>query len=483
MILEKHFRNVVAAPFRGSRLFTGLALLSCSAAGFSSKAAAADDPTVYGNVIAPIFHAKCVSCHGPDKKKGKMAMHTMELLLKGGSSGEKAIVPNHADQSEIFLRIELPEDDEDHMPPEGKDQLTPQETAIIKWWIDSGASADANLVEGDVPEDIREVVVKIAKDNPEGVVIVEKPKETGPVVPPPTKEQEAAIAKIQEDLNVVVLPLAQDNPGLTFTAVNVVKEFDDSKLARFEPIAENLLQVNIARTQVTDAGLENIAKMKNLTSLRLEKTGVTDSGLQHLGELENLEYLNLYGTKVSDAGLDKLANLKKLRRLYLWQSEVTEEGAKKLTGKLPELLINLGWDKEVGKKPEITPVATIEAPEENAPDPETVYGALIHPIMEAKCASCHGKEKKKGKLAVHTLEALMKGGDEGNTVVAGKSAESVLVQRIDLPKDDDDHMPPEDKEQLTAKETALIKWWIDSGAKGESKLAEAQVPASILLLQ
>lgn len=475
MIAEKYFRNVALSG-------GGFLLLSLTG---GSNANAADEPTVYGNVIAPIFHAKCVACHGPDKKKGKMAMHTFELLMKGGSSGETSIVPNHSDKSEVYARVILPEDDDDHMPPEGKDQLTKDEVAVIKWWIDSGGSADGKLVEDQVPEEIRELVVKIAEDNPEGVVVTEVKEDTGPVVPAPTAEQEAAIAKIQEELNVVVLPVSQDNPGLTFTAVNVAKDFDDAKLNRFAPLAENLLQVNVARTKVTDASLATVAKMKNLTNLRLELTGVSDAGLDHLGKLENLEYLNLYGTKVTDAGLDKLSGLKKLKRLYLWQTGVTEEGAKKLTEQLPQLLINLGWDKEIGNKPV---VARVDAPaiveeKAEAPADDTVYGKLIHPVLEAKCTACHGEEKQKGKLAVHTLEALMKGGKNGNTVVPGKSGESSLIARIDLPKEDDDHMPPAEKEQLSPKEIALLKWWVDAGADGEKKVSEAQVPAEILLLQ
>ena len=333
-----------------------------------------------------------------------------------------------------------------------------------------------------MPGDIKVHVVKIAKANPDGVV-VKAAKDPGPVVPPPTPEQEAAIAKIQEDLNVVILPVSQDNPGLTFTAVNVAKEFDDAMLARFDPIAGNLLQVNLARTNVTDGGLGSISKMGNLTRLRLEKTGVTDGGLDHLAKLENLEYLNLYGTKITDAGLAKLSGLKKLSRLYVWQTEVSEEGAKKLTAELPEVLINLGWDKEVGKKPEIIRVAAIEIPKPAAPDPETVYGGLIHPVFEAKCVGCHGADKQKGKLALNTLEALLKGGKSEKTVVAGKSGESELARRTGLPADDDDHMPPKDKDQLSAIEIALLKWWIDAGAKGDTKIADTQVPASIFLLK
>lgn len=94
-----------------------------------------------------------------------------------------------------------------------------------------------------------------------------------------------------------------------------------------------------------------------------------------------------------------------------------------------------------------------------------LYGDLVAPILTAKCAGCHGADKQKGKLRVDSLEAILKGGDEGASVVAGKVAESPLLQRVNLPLADDEHMPPEDKEQLTAEETAVLAFWIGSGAK------------------
>jgi len=61
------------------------------------------------------------------------------------------------------------------------------------------------------------------------------------------------------------------------------------------------------------------------------------------------------------------------------------------------------------------------------------------------CESCHGPEKQKGKLRLDSLEALMKGGENGPVVVAGNPKKSPLVARVLLPATDDDHMPPEGK--------------------------------------
>lgn len=443
---------------------------------------AADESTIFGSAVHPILEAKCVGCHGEKKQKGKLRLDSFEAVAKGGSSGEKSIVPTKSAESELYKRLILPEDDDDHMPPEGKKQLSKEEMEIIKWWIDSDGTAGKKLVVSEAPEGIQAQLKKLAEANPNGPKKVEK-KADGPVVPKPTAEQEKAIAKLQEDLGIVVLPIAQDNPGLSFTAVNVVDKFGDAELAKFDPIAANLLDVNIARTKVTDAGLATLGKMTNLTRLRAEKTGITDGGMDHLKGLANLRYLNLYGTKVTDAGLMKLAELKNLRRVYAWQTGVTKEGAAKLHAKLPEVLINLGWDNEVGAKPKIVRApAPKDAPAEEKKD-DSAFGGLIQPILAGKCAGCHGAEKQKGKLAVHTFEALMKGGKDGKTVVAGKSAESTIFKRISLPADDDDHMPPKDKDQLSKKDIALLKWWIDSGADGKLALKDAKVPAEILTLK
>jgi hypothetical protein len=101
-----------------------------------------------------------------------------------------------------------------------------------------------------------------------------------------------------------------------------------------------------------------------------------------------------------------------------------------------------------------------------------LYKDLVAPVLEAKCNKCHGTEKPKGKLSMVSVEAILKGGNEGPAVVAGKVDESPLLQRVFLPMSDDEHMPPEDKEQLTEQETALLSFWIGSGAKATGTVAE-----------
>ena len=89
----------------------------------------------------------------------------------------------------------------------------------------------------------------------------------------------------------------------------------------------------------------------------------------------------------------------------------------------------------------------------------------ITPIFEKSCFKCHGPEKKKGDLRVDSLEATLKGGENGPNVVKGNSAKSTLVHSI-ARLTEDEAMPPEGKgEPLTKEQIGLVRAWIDQGAK------------------
>ncbi len=91
------------------------------------------------------------------------------------------------------------------------------------------------------------------------------------------------------------------------------------------------------------------------------------------------------------------------------------------------------------------------------------FAASVLPILEQRCAKCHGANKQKGKLALHTQAAIEAGGENGPVLAAGKPDDSELVRRILLPLDDEDHMPPKEKAQPTAAEVAVLRGWIAAG--------------------
>lgn len=94
----------------------------------------------------------------------------------------------------------------------------------------------------------------------------------------------------------------------------------------------------------------------------------------------------------------------------------------------------------------------------------TDFARSIAPILERVCTSCHNPDKLKGELLLTTREGILKGGENGAVVVAGKPDESPLVLRLALPADHDDHMPPAEKPQPTAAEITALRAWIAAGA-------------------
>ncbi len=93
---------------------------------------------MYARQVAPIFERYCVSCHGEDKAKGDLALHTPEAIRAGGQTGP-TLEPGDPENSEILIRMRLPVTNRDHMPPRARPQPDDNMIAIIERWIEMGA--------------------------------------------------------------------------------------------------------------------------------------------------------------------------------------------------------------------------------------------------------------------------------------------------------------------------------------------------------
>jgi hypothetical protein len=101
-----------------------------------------------------------------------------------------------------------------------------------------------------------------------------------------------------------------------------------------------------------------------------------------------------------------------------------------------------------------------------------VFSELVHPILERRCGVCHGPEKHKADLSMESYETLLKGGKDGPVLIAGHALDSPMIQRLLLPLDDEDHMPPEGKPQPTLAEIAALQWWINHGAPADKTVGD-----------
>lgn len=101
-----------------------------------------------------------------------------------------------------------------------------------------------------------------------------------------------------------------------------------------------------------------------------------------------------------------------------------------------------------------------------------LFKDLIQPILKKKCESCHNDQKTKGQLNMSSLAKMLKGGKHGSLWKAGDLSKSPLIERIELPLDAKEHMPPKGKTQLSADEILLLRLWVQSGASLDKKLKE-----------
>lgn len=96
----------------------------------------------------------------------------------------------------------------------------------------------------------------------------------------------------------------------------------------------------------------------------------------------------------------------------------------------------------------------------------------VAPFLSDNCLSCHCETTKKGGLNLETPELMLKGGENGPSIVPKKGAESLLLQAA-AHLDDDLVMPPRDNKakakNLTPEQLGLLKLWIDQGAIASPK--------------
>lgn len=109
---------------------------------FPALLAAAPAKVKFNRDVRPILSDKCFFCHGPDPKKREA---DLRLDVRAAAIEAKAFLPGKAEMSELIQRI-LTTDADDHMPPaESKlSDLTPDEIAILKQWINEGAEYEAH---------------------------------------------------------------------------------------------------------------------------------------------------------------------------------------------------------------------------------------------------------------------------------------------------------------------------------------------------
>ena len=285
----------------------------------------------YEDQIVPILKTKCYSCHSIQKMKGRLRLDSEFFIRKGGKNG-RILIPGNSLKSHLYTYLIKPEDDDLHMPPTGKRQLTLLEIQLIEQWISTGAPF--GKVEQKMVLQANEVS-QMAVDLPHSdLVLVDYPMDIEPLNP-----TENLLLDKLKDAKISIVYSGAKNQWVSLNFINVKSDFN-ALLAQSKPIKTHVTELKLNNSDPID--FSALRDFPNLRILNLGHTNLKDDDLGIFKDLDQLEQLNLYGTKITDAGLMKLAECQRLKVLYLWDTKVSESGINELKKKRPKLKIESG---------------------------------------------------------------------------------------------------------------------------------------------
>ena len=236
---------------------------------------------LYTDVIQPILTQKCVSCHNDKKTKGGLKMNSYNAIMKGGKNGSVLMI-NNSMESKIHKRMNLPIEDRYHMPPKSRTQPSKEEIELIKIWIDNSASK--NDLVGDLPIP-KKMLASFFPDKPNGIY--------------PEKDEEV-INNIQlsnlRDKGFLVVNIFESSPFLKVSCINI-SDFRDKSVQQLIDIKDNIVELDLSNTKVTDNVFEYIKDFKNLTILKLDNTNISGEKANLLSNLPNLKKISLVNTQ------------------------------------------------------------------------------------------------------------------------------------------------------------------------------------------
>jgi mono/diheme cytochrome c family protein len=115
--------------------FVGALLLAFVRPAVAAPAAA--PPVSFSRDVQPVLSQNCISCHRPEKRKGKLDLTSFAAIEAGGKDGQ-VFVPGKPAASPLVTMVS---GDTPEMPNKG-DPLTAAQVSVLAQWVEQGARDD-----------------------------------------------------------------------------------------------------------------------------------------------------------------------------------------------------------------------------------------------------------------------------------------------------------------------------------------------------
>ena len=219
-----------------------------------------DSIHVFNQVITPIFDSKCVKCHNINKSKGDLMLTSVDQIMKGGEYG-KIIEVSNSDKSRLYTYLNLPLNDEHHMPPDGNAQPTENEIELIKLWIDNGADFENYL--------------QIGEDDYSKEILDFLPKQIADVDPPKRSQLEKLI---ENEFRIERISSENNFIDIKFQG----KTFKQSYFNLLSKVGDNIKRLDLSFVDLSSVNLSKLDDLENLTYLNLNNTSLSSEDLEKL---------------------------------------------------------------------------------------------------------------------------------------------------------------------------------------------------------
>ena len=268
-----------------------------------------DSIYIYKDLVSPIFDSKCISCHNKEIKRGELDMSSLVSLLKGGNSG-KILDKTNPNQSELFKRITLPQENIKFMPSDGE-PTSYYEKNLILWWIENLSESDQLIKPSEVSDEMKFIFNHLYALDFEQKSWDKRLK----VKKINLKEFEQFNL---DNFEIKFISKERKYVSVKYLKTNIsINDFKD-----LEKIGDHIVYFSLSKDQLDNSMIKKLLNFKNLVRLDLENNSINDDGIKVLSVLENLEVLNLIGTNVTENSFDDFEKFKNLKRIYLWKTAI-----------------------------------------------------------------------------------------------------------------------------------------------------------------
>ncbi len=286
---------------------------------------------IFEAFVDPILEAKCKACHNAQKHKGALDMSTFELMSKGGENGP-IWVKGNTGESELIIRALLPLEHEDHMPPEGKSQLSAPELTLLKSWIGAGADPKVSLKQLNPTDSLFMLANQRMKAMEE-----ESPKAR--------YDFDFASEALVSSLNNPYRTVTQETPLSPALDVNIYVKtaYKPEYLTELKKVKDQIVSLNLAYMPIKDEDMNTIANFSNLEDLKLNHTEISNAALTYLKNCTRLESLSLSGTAIDIGISENLGALPAIKDVYLWNTGIDDNQLADLKNQWPDIRFYHGY--------------------------------------------------------------------------------------------------------------------------------------------